>query len=50
MAVGSWFELITLCSTLLTGVGGINLETEYAGNYWFNLGPGVGGEYHELLS
>ena len=24
------------------------METDYAGNYRFNLGPGPGGEYHEL--
>ena len=33
---------------MLTGVGGVKIETDYAGNYRFNLGPGVGGEYHEL--
>ena len=41
MAVASRFELVTMCSTLLTGVGGVKVETESAGNYWFNLGPGV---------
>ena len=48
MAVESRFELVTLCSTVLTDVGGVNIETDYAGNYRFNLGPGVEGEYHEL--
>ena len=48
MAVASQFEHVTLCSTVLTGVGGVKLETDYAGNYRFNLGPGPGGEYHEL--
>ena len=33
---------------MLTGVGGVKLETKYAGNYRFNLGLGLGGEYHEL--
>ena len=33
---------------MLAGVGGVKLETDYAGNYRFNLGPGPGGEYHEL--
>ena len=48
MAVASRLELVTLGSTVLTGVGGVKLETDYAGNYRFNLGPGPGGEYHEL--
>ena len=48
MAVASRLELVTFCPTLLTGVGGVKLEIEYAGNYQFNLGPGIGGEYHEL--
>ena len=47
MAVASGFELISLSSTLLTVVGGDKLKLEY-GNYRFNLGPGAGGEYHEL--
>ena len=34
--------------TVLTGVGGVKTETDYAGNYRFYLGPGVGGEYHKL--
>ena len=37
MAVASRFELVTLCSTVLTGVGGVKLETDYVGNYRFNL-------------
>ena len=31
----------------MTVVGGGNLKTEY-GSYRFNLGPGAGGEYHEI--
>ena len=31
----------------LTVVGGGSLKTEY-GSYQFNLGPGAGGEYHEI--
>ena len=29
-------------------MGGGNLKTEYE-SYRFNLGPGAGGEYHEIL-
>ena len=44
MAVAAGFEVT---SSSLTVVGGGNLKTEY-GSYRFNLGPGAGGEYHEI--
>ena len=48
MAVAAGFELTLSRPTSLMVVGGGNLKTEY-GSYRFNLGPGVGGEYHEIL-
>ena len=47
MAVASRFEIISSRPTSLTVVGGGNLKTEYGSNH-FNLGPGIGGEYHEI--
>ena len=47
MAVASRFELTSSCPTSLTVVGKGKLKTEY-GSYRFNLGPGAGGEYHEI--
>ena len=47
MAVAAGFEVKSSCPTSLTVVGGGNLKTEY-GSYRFNLGPGAGGEYHEI--
>ena len=48
MAVAAGFEITSSCPTSLTVVGGGNLKTEY-GSYRFNLGPGAGGEYYEVL-
>ena len=47
MAVAAGFEIISSRPTSLTVVGGGNLKTKY-GSYRFNLGPGAGGEYHEI--
>ena len=47
IAVASRFELTSSRPTSLTVVGGGNLKIEY-GSYRFNLGPGAGGEYHEI--
>ena len=47
MAVATGFEIKSSHPTSLTVVGGGNLKTEY-GSYRFNLGPGAGGEYHEI--
>ena len=47
MAVAAGFEITSSRPTLLAVVGGGNLKTEY-GSYRFNLGPGAGGEYHEI--
>ena len=47
MAVASRFELISSHPTSLTVVGESGLKAEY-GSYRFNLGPGAGGEYHEI--
>ena len=47
MAVAAGFEVTSSCPTSLTVVGGGNLKREY-GSYRFNLGPGAGGEYHEI--
>ena len=47
-AVDAGFEITSSRPTFLTVVGGGNLMTEY-GSYRFNLGPGAGGEYHEIL-
>ena len=48
MAVAAEFEITSSRPTSLTVVGGGNLKTEY-GSYQFNLGPGAGGEYHEIF-
>ena len=45
MAAG--FEITSSCPTSLTVVGGGSVKSKY-GSYWFNLGPGAGGEYHEI--
>ena len=47
MAVAAGFEITSSRPTSLTVVGGGSLKTEY-GSYRFNLGPGAGGEYHEI--
>ena len=47
MAVASRFEFTSSHPTSLTVVGGGNLKPKY-GSYRFNLGPGAGGEYHEI--
>ena len=47
MAVAAGFEVTSSRPTSLTVVGGGNLKTEH-GSYRFNLGPGAGGEYHEI--
>ena len=47
MAVATGFEIRSSRPTSLTVVGVGNLKTEY-GSYQFNLGPGAGGEYHEI--
>ena len=47
MAVAAGFEITSSRPMSLTVVGGENLKTEY-GSYQFNLGPGAGGEYHEI--
>ena len=47
MAVAAGFEISSSRPTSLTVVGGGSLKTEY-GSYRFNLGPGAGGEYHEI--
>ena len=47
MAVAAGFEITSYRPTSLPVVGGGNLKMEY-GSYQFNLGPGAGGEYHEI--
>ena len=47
MVAASRFEIISFRPTSLIIVGGGNLQTKH-GSYWFNLGPGAGGEYHEI--
>ena len=47
MALAAGFEIASSRPMSLTVVGGGNLKTEY-GSYRFNLGPGAGGEYHEI--
>ena len=47
MTVAAGFEITSSRPASLTVVGGGNLKTEY-GSYRFNLGPGVGGENHEI--
>ena len=47
MAVAAGFEITSSRPTSLTVVGGGSVQTEYR-SYRFNLGPGAGGEYHEI--
>ena len=47
MAVAAGFEITSSRPMSLTVAGGGNLKTEY-GSYQFSLGPGAGGEYHEI--
>ena len=47
IAVAAGFEITSSCPTSLTVVGGGSVKIEY-GSYRFNLGPGAGGEYHEI--
>ena len=47
MAVAAGFEISSSRPTSLTFVGGGSVKTKY-GSYRFNLGPGAGGEYHEI--
>ena len=47
MAVAAGFEITSSRPTSLTVVDGGSVKSKF-GSYRFNLGPGAGGEYHEI--
>ena len=42
-------QLISSKSIALGVIGGGSIKTEY-GSFWFNLGPGEDGKYHEITA